>query len=154
MAIREQPLLRRTTWRDQVVRLIPRPISPLRVVLAVIAAAFVLAMVWMQQTQSLVRVGGEVQRFELRLDAVELERQGLLADLAVIDDLPSVTRTAFTDLDMRHPSRPVFMRARPLPPGVSFDLPLWAAPPESLRQTSWWEAIVRAIGAEITSVRE
>ncbi len=154
MAIREQPLLRRSTWRDHVGRWIPQPIIPLRVVLAVIVAAFVLAMVWMQQTQSLVRVGGEVQRLELRLEAVELARQGLLAELAVLDDLPSVTRTAFTDLDMRQPSRPVFMRARPVPPGVSFDLPLWAAPPEPLRQISWWEAIARAIGAEITSVRE
>ena len=154
MAVREQTLLRRSTWRDHVGRLIPQPISPLRAVLAVIAAAFVLAMLWMQQTQSLVRIGGKVQRLELQLDALLLERQGLMADLAVLDDLSSVTRTAFTDLGMRRPLRSVFMRAKPLPPGVSFDLPLWAAPPEPLRQVSWWEAIVRAISAEITNVRE
>jgi hypothetical protein len=154
MAVREAPLLRRVPLRGQLFRSLPQAISPLRLALAAIAAVFVLAMIWVQQTQSLVRVGGEIQRLEQRLEQVELERQNLLAELALLNDLPSVQRTAYTALGMRAPEAPAYLRSESLPPGVSFDLPLWAAPAAPLRETPWWEAFVRAISEKITSLRE
>ena len=154
MAVREEPLLRRVPMRGQLVRLVPQAISPSRLVLAAIAAVFVLAMVWIQQTQSLVRVGGEMQRLEERLEKVELERQNLLAELALLNDLPSVQRTAYTALGMRAPEAPAYVRSESLPPGVSFDLPLWAAPAAPLRETPWWETFLRAVSAEVTSLRD
>ena len=154
MAVREEPLLRRVPMRGQLVRLVPQAISPSRLVLAAIAAVFVLAMVWIQQTQSLVQVGGEMQRLEQRLEKVELERQNLLAELAMLNNLPSVQRTAYTALGMRAPDAPTFLGADRLPPGVSFDLPLWAAPPAPLRETPWWEAFLRAISEKVTTLRE
>ena len=154
MAAREQPLLRRTPFYGQFVRTLPQIISPSRLALAVIVAAFVLAMVWIQQTQSLVRVGGELQRLEDELGQLELQRQDLLAELALLDDLPTVQRTAFTALGMRRPDAPSYLRAGPLPPGVSFDLPLWAAPTAPLQATPWWEAFLRAVSAKLSSLRE
>lgn len=154
MALRQEPLLRDTTWPIRLTRWLPAAIPLSRLVLVVIIAAFVLAMVWVQQTQTLVRLGGEIQRLEHRLETVELERQQILAELAARNDLSRVQRIAFTELDMRHPRTPVFTRARPLPPGVSFDLPLWAAPTQPLAEPPWWETLIREIGARITQLAE
>ena len=154
MALREAPLLRRVPLHGQLIRRLPLAISPTRLVLAIIVAAFVLAMIWVQQTQSLVRVGGELQRLERQLEAVELERQNLLAEIAVLNDLPSVQRVAFTSLGMRAPEAPVYVRKGSLPAGVTFDLPLWAAPTAPLTETPWWEAFLRELSATITALRE
>jgi cell division protein FtsL len=154
MALRQEPLLRDTTWPIRVTRWVPPTIPVSRLVLVVIIAAFVLAMVWVQQTQTLVRLGGEIQRLEHRLETVELDRQQILAELAVRNDLSRVQRIAFTELDMRQPRKPVFTRAQPLPPGVSFDLPLWAAPTPPLVDPPWWESMIREISARITRLAE
>ena len=154
MALRQEPLLRDTAWPVRITRWLPTAIPLSRLVLVVIMAAFVLAMVWVQQTQTLVRLGGEIQRLERRLETVELERQRILAELAVRNDLSRVQRIAFTELDMRQPRKPVFTRAQPLPPGVSFDLPLWAAPTQPLIEPPWWETVIREISARITRLAE
>ncbi len=154
MALRQEPLLRDPVWPLRVVRRLPIAIPLSRLVLVVIIAAFVLAMVWVQQTQTLVRLGGEIQRLERQLETVELERQQILADLAVRNDLSRVQRIAFTELNMRQARQPVFARAQPLPPGVSFDLPLWAAPTQELIEPPWWEALVREISENISRLAE
>ena len=154
MALRQEPLLRDPVWPLRVVRRLPIAIPLSRLVLVVIIAAFVLAMVWVQQTQTLVRLGGEIQRLERQLETVELERQRILADLAVRNDLSRVQRIAFTELNMRQARQPVFARAQPLPPGVSFDLPLWAAPTQELLEPPWWEAVVREISENISRLAE
>ncbi len=154
MALREATLLRRGAYWQQAIRELPLAISPSRLVLAVIVAAFVLAMVWVQQTQSLVRIGGEVQRLEAALEEHLQRRQDLLAQLALLNDLPTVQRIAFTSLGMRAPERPIYTHASSLAPGISFDRPLWAAASEPLQETPWWEAFLRAISAKITSLRE
>lgn len=154
MALRQEPLLRDPVWPLRVVRRLPIAIPLSRLVLVVIIAAFVLAMVWVQQTQTLVRLGGEIQRLEHQLETVELERQQILADLAVRNDLSRVQRIAFTELNMRQARQPVFARAQPLPPGVSFDLPLWAAPTQELIEPPWWEALVREISENISRLAE
>ncbi len=154
MALRQEPLLRDSVWPLRVTRRLPSAIPLSRLVLVVIIAAFVLAMVWVQQTQTLVRLGGEIQRLERQLEAVELERQRILAELAVRNDLSRVQRIAFTELNMRQARKPVFTRAQPLPPGVSFDLPLWAAPTQQLVKPPWWEAVVREISAHTSRLAE
>lgn len=154
MALRQVPLLRETVWPVRVTRWLPTAIPLSRLVLVVIIAAFVLAMVWVQQTQTLVRLGGEIQRLERRLETVELERQRILAELAVRNDLSRIQRIAFTELDMREARKPVYARAHPLPPGVSFDLPLWAAPTQPLAESPWWESLIREISARITRLAE
>lgn len=154
MALRQEPLLRDSVWPVRIVRRLPTAIPLSRLVLVVIIAAFVLAMVWVQQTQTLVRLGGEIQRLERQLETVELERQRILAELAVRNDLSRVQRIAFTELDMRQTRQPVFARAQPLPPGVSFDLPLWAAPTQQLLEPPWWEAVVQEISAHTSRLAE
>ncbi len=154
MALRQEPLLRDSIWPARIARRLPTAIPLSRLVLVVIIAAFVLAMVWVQQTQTLVRLGGEIQRLERQLETVELERQRILAELAERNDLSRVQRIAFTELDMRQTRKPVFTRARPLPPGVSFDLPLWAAPTQRLLEPPWWEAVVREISAHTSRLAE
>ena len=154
MALRQEPLLRDTAWVVRASRWLPTAIPLSRLVLVIIVAAFVLAMVWVQQTQTLVRLGGEIQRLERRLESVVLERQQILAELAVHNDLSRVQRIAYTELEMREPRRPVFARAQPLPPGVSFDLPLWAAPTQPLAEYPWWEALTREISARISRLAE
>ena len=154
MALRQEPLLRDSVWPIRITRRLPTAIPLSRLVLVVIIAAFVLAMVWVQQTQTLVRLGGEIQRLERRLETVELERQRILAELAVRNDLSRVQRIAFTELNMRQARKPVFTRAQPLPPGISFDLPLWAAPTQQLVQLPWWEDLVREISAQISRLAE
>ncbi len=154
MAVREERVRRRTPLGAQLARMVGRPISPSRLVLAVIVSAFVLAMVWVQQTQTIVRVGGEVQALQSDLEAVLQDRQDLEAQLATENDLPTVQRVAFTDLGMREPSDPIYVGGQELPPGVSFDLPVWAAPSQGLRAVPWWEAFLRALSAKITSLRE
>lgn len=154
MALRQEPLLRDTAWVLRASRWLPTAIPLSRLVLVIIVAAFVLAMVWVQQTQTLVRLGGEIQRLERRLETVVLERQQILAELAVHNDLSRVQRIAYTELEMREPRRPVFARAQPLPPGVSFDLPLWAAPTQPLAEYPWWEAVTRGISARISRLAE
>ncbi len=154
MALRQEPLLRDTALVVRASRWLPTAIPLSRLVLVIIVAAFVLAMVWVQQTQTLVRLGGEIQRLERQLETVELERQQILAELAVHSDLSRVQRIAFTELGMREPRRPLFSRAQPLPPGVSFDLPLWAAPTQPLADHPWWEAITREISARISQLAE
>ena len=154
MALRQEPLLRNTVSVVRAGRWLPTVVPLSRLVLAIIVAAFVLAMVWVQQTQTLVRLGGEIQRLERRLESVELDRQQLLAELAVHNDLSRAQRIAFTELGMREPRRPIFTRAQPLPPGVSFDLPLWAAPTQPLAAPPWWEALAREISARISRLAE
>ncbi len=154
MALRQEPLLRDSLWPVRVTQWLPTAIPLSRLVLVIIIAAFVLAMVWVQQTQTLVRLGGEIQRLERRLETVELERQRILAELAVRNDLSRVQRIAFTELNMRQARKPVFARAQPLPPGVSFDLPLWAAPTQQLAELPWWEALAREISAQISRLAE
>jgi len=154
MALRQEPLLRNTVWPVRVTRWLPTAIPLSRLVLVVIIAAFVLAMVWVQQTQTLVRLGGEIQRLERQLESVELDRQRILAELAVRNDLSRIQRIAFTELDMREARKPVYARAHPLPPGVSFDLPLWAAPTQPLAESPWWELLIREISARITRLAE
>ena len=154
MALLQEPLRRDTIWPARVPRWLPTAIPLSRLVLVVIIAAFVLAMVWVQQTQTLVRLGGETQRLERQLETVELERQRILAELAVRNDLSRVQRVAFTELNMRQARKPAFTRAQPLPPGVSFDLPLWAAPTQPLVEPPWWEAVIREISARITRLAE
>ena len=154
MALRQEPLLRDAAWVARASRWLPTAIPLSRLVLVIIVAAFVLAMVWVQQTQTLVRLGGEIQRLERRLETVVLERQQILAELAVHNDLSRVQRIAYTELEMREPLRPIFARARPLPPGVSFDLPLWAAPTQPLAEYPWWEAVTREISAQISRLAE
>lgn len=154
MALLQEPLLRDAAWPVRITRWLPTAIPLSRLVLVIIMAAFVLAMVWVQQTQTLVRLGGEIQRLERRLETVELERQRILAELAVRNDLSRVQRVAFTELNMRQPRKPVFTRAQPLPPGVSFDLPLWAAPTQPLVDPPWWEDMIREISARITRLAE
>ena len=154
MALRQEPLLRDTAWVVRASQWLPTTVPLSRLVLVVIVAAFVLAMVWVQQTQTLVRLGGEIQRLERQLETVELDRQQILAELAVHNDLSRVQRIAFTELGMREPRRPMFTRAQPLPPGVSFDLPLWAAPTQPLADHPWWEAVTREISARISRLAE
>lgn len=154
MALRQEPLLRDEAWAVRATRWLPTAVPVSRLVLVIIVAAFVLAMVWVQQTQTLVRLGGEIQRLERRLESVELDRQRILAELAVRNDLSRVQRIAFTELNMRETRKPVFARAQPLPPGVSFDQPLWAAPTQPLTELPWWEDMIRAIGARITQLAE
>ncbi len=154
MAVREARIQRRTPLAAQLAHVVLRPISPSRLVLALIVAAFVLAMVWVQQTQAIVRVGGEVQIQERRLEVLLQAQQDLRAQLASENDLPTVQRAAFTDLDMREPTDSLYVSSQALPPGVSLDLPVWAAPSQRLYETPWWEAFLRAISAKITSLRE
>ena len=154
MAVREERVRRREPLAEQLAHFAIRPISLSRLVLAVIVAAFVLAMVWVQQTQAIVRIGGEVQTLEAELEAVLQMRQDLQAQLATENDLPTVQRVAFTDLEMREPSDPLYVHSQELPPGVSFDLPVWAAPSPGLRDVPWWEVFLRAVSAKITNLRE
>ncbi len=154
MAVREERVRRHTPLGAQLARIAVRPISPSRLVLAGIVSAFVLAMVWVQQTQAIVRVGGEVQTLQSELEALLQDRQDLEAQLATENDLPTVHRVAFTDLGMREPNDPIFVRSQELSPGVSFDLPVWAAPSQRLREMPWWEAFLRAVSAKITSLQE
>lgn len=154
MALRQERLLRRMAWHTHAGRWIPKPSDPSRIVLAVIIAAFSLSMVTIQQTQTAVRLGGEIQQLEIALEAVELERQNMLAETAALNDLTTVQRTAFTTLEMRQPSNPLFTRSQPLPPGVSFDLPLWAAPTQLLDDPPWWERLLRRIGEKVTRLAE
>ena len=153
-AIRGERLRRHTPLGTQFTRLILRPISPSRLVLACIVSAFVLAMVWVQQTQAIVRVGGAVQELEAKFEAVMNERQDLHAQLATENGLPTVRRVAFSELGMRAPVQPTYENSKKLPPGVSFDLPVWAAPSHGLRELPWWEDLLRAFSARITSIRE
>ncbi len=155
MALRQVPMvLRRAPWHSEALRWVPAAAPASRIVLAVIVAAFVISMVWIQQTQTLVRLGGEIQRLEIELERVELERQSILAELALLNDLTTAQRLAYTQLEMRLPRRPVFTRAQPLPPGVSFDLPLWAAPTQPLREPPWWEELAREVSTRITRLAE
>ena len=154
MALREAPALRRVSLIAHFTRSIPTGIGVMRFVVAFIVAAFVIAMVMVQQTQALVRVGGEIQRLETQLEVLEDERQELLAELAGHSDLTAVQRVAYTELGMRPPESPAHVQVRSLPPGISFDLPLWAAPSAPLHDAPWWEQFLRAISAAITRFRE
>jgi cell division protein FtsL len=154
MALREDPILRRMTWHNHIAHWVPTTLPTTRIVIAIIVTAFTFAMVAIQETQTLVRLGGEIQRLEHDLDAVELERQSILADLALLNNLPKVQKIAHDKLGMRAPDERRFTAAQELPPGVSFDLPLWAAPTQRLNDPPWWEELVRGIGERITKLAE
>lgn len=154
MAVREAPSLRRVPLALQLGRWLPRGVRPSRLILTFAVAAFVLAMVLVQQTQGLVRAGGEIQRLELRLDELIDESQELLAALVERNDLPTLQRRTYTELGMRPPDDPHYTQVRALPPGISFDLPLWAAPTAPLREPFWLELLLRALGETLNRFRE
>ena len=154
MALREDPILRRIAWHSHIARWLPTSLPTTRIVIAIVVAAFTFAMVAIQETQTLVRLGGEIQRLEHTLDAVELERQSIRTELALLNDLPKVQEFAHDQLGMRTPDERRFTTAEDLPPGVSFDLPLWAAPTQRLHEPPWWEDLVRGISEHITKLAE
>ena len=154
MALREDPILRRITWHSHIAQWLPTSLPTTRIVIAIVVAAFTFAMVAIQETQTLVRLGGEIQRLEHELDVVELERQSIRTELALLNDLPKVQEIAYDKLGMRAPNKRHFTTSEDLPPGVSFDLPLWAAPTQRLHEPPWWEELVRGIGERITKLAE
>ena len=154
MALREDPILRRIAWHSHIAQWLPTSLPTTRIVIAIVVAAFTFAMVAIQETQTLVRLGGEIQRLEHELDVVELERQSIRTELALLNDLPKVQEIAYDKLGRRAPDKRRFTTSEDLPPGVSFDLPLWAAPTQRLHEPPWWEELVRGIGERITKLAE
>ena len=62
MALREDPILRRIAWHSHIAQWLPTSLPTTRIVIAIVVAAFTFAMVAIQETQTLVRLGGEIQR--------------------------------------------------------------------------------------------
>ena len=154
MALREDPILRRIAWHSHIARWLPTSLPTPRIVIAIVVAAFTFAMVAIQETQTLVRLGGEIQRLEHTLDTVELKRQSIRTELALLNDLPKVQEIARGKLGMHSPNKRRFTTAEDLPPCIACDLPLCAAPTQRLHEPPWWEELVRGIGERITQLAE
>ena len=157
MALREDPILRRIAWHGHIAQWLPTSLPTTRIVIAIVVAAFTFAMVAIQETQTLVRLGGEIQRLHRAVGqmmrrcgpalAQPRNRQPARGPLQE----PPHNHAA---LGMRAPDKRRFTISEDLPPGVSFDLPLWAAPTQRLHEPPWWEELVRGIGERITKLAE
>ena len=116
-------------------------LRPARLLLAALIGAFVLALLYVLQIQSLVQMGARTAQLEEEL-AVELFKQeALRVELAEFHDLSTIERTALLDLDMVAIERQNTVFMPELPDGVDLSAPPWPGPVR-LTEPHWWEKVL------------
>ncbi len=123
-------------------------LRPTRILLALLIGAFVLAMLYVLQIQSLVVAGSEIRDLEYNLE-IELRRQeSLRAELAALHNIDEIERRARFDFDLQEPVAVRVMQAPDLPPEVDLSPPPWFAIPAPDRLT-WVERFVSGVRDKI-----
>ena len=116
-------------------------LRPARLLLAALIGAFVLALLYVLQIQSLVRMGARTAILEEEL-AVELFKQeALRVELATFHDLSTIERTALLDLDMVEIDRQKLVPMPELPDAIDLSEPPWSEPPRVM-EPRWWEKVL------------
>ncbi len=116
-------------------------LRPARLLLAALIGAFVLALLYVLQIQSLVQMGARTARLEEEL-AIELFKQeALRVELAEFHDLSTIERTALLDLDMVAIDRQNIVSMPELPDGIDLSDPPWSEPMR-LTEPRWWEKVL------------
>ena len=116
-------------------------LRPARLLLAALIGAFVLALLYVLQIQSLVQMGARTAILEEEL-AVELFKQeALRVELAGFHDLSTIERTALLDLNMVAIDRQNIVAMPKLPDGVDLSDPPWSDPIR-VAEPRWWEKVL------------
>lgn len=127
-------------------------LRPTRLLLALLIGAFVLAMLYVVQIQSLVAIGAEIRDLEFELE-IELRRQeGLHADLAALHNIDEIERRARFDFDFQEPIAVRVVQAPILPPDVDLSPPPWSAVPAPDR-LNWFERLVGGLRDKINLLK-
>ena len=123
-------------------------LRPTRILLDLLIGAFVLAMLYVLQIQSLVVAGSEIRDLEYNLE-IELRRQeSLRAELAALHNVDEIERRARFDFDLQEPATVRVIEAPKLPPAMDLSPPPWFAVPAPER-LSWVERLVSGIRDKI-----
>lgn len=116
-------------------------LRPARLLLAALIGAFVLALLYVLQIQSLVQMGAKTTQLQETL-AVELFKQeALRVELAEFHDLSTIERTALLDLDMVAIDRYSTVPMPELPDGIDLSDPAWPEPVR-LIEPHWFERVL------------
>ena len=123
-------------------------LRPTRLLLALLIGAFVLAMLYVVQIQSLVALGAEIRDLEFDLEIEMRVQESLRADLAALHNIDEIERRARFDFDLQEPIAVRVVQAPVLPPEVDLAPPPWSAVPAPDR-LNWFERFVAALRDKI-----
>ena len=123
-------------------------LRPTRILLALLIGAFVLAMLYVMQIQSLVVAGAEIRDLEYELEIQLRHQEGLRADLAALHNINDIERRARFDFDLQEPVSVRVLQAPVLPPEMVLSPPSWSAVPAPDRLT-WLERLVSGVRDKI-----
>lgn len=118
-------------------------LRPARLLLAALIGAFVLALLYVLQIQSLVQMGAEIAKLEEDFAAESIKQESLRVELATLHDLSAIERRALLDLDMTTDDRRSVVPIPTLPDAIDLSDPPWSEPPR-LTELHWWQqALIR-----------
>ena len=113
-------------------------LRPARLLLAALIGAFVLALLYVLQIQSLVQMGTQIVGLEDDLAAELIKHEALRVELAQLHDLTAIERRALLDLDMTAIERQNVVPVPELPDGIDVSGPPWSEPAQ-LTKLRWWQ---------------
>ena len=116
-------------------------LRPARLLLAVLIGAFVLALLYILQIQTLVQMGTQITRLENELASELIRQEALRVELEMLHDLASIERRALLDLNMVTADIQNVVPVPDLPDGIDLTDPPWTepAPPTDVL---WWQRIL------------
>ena len=123
-------------------------LRPTRLLLALLIGAFVLAMLYVVQIQSLVALGAEIRDLEYDLEIELRIQEALRADLAALHNIDEIERRARFDFDLQEPIAVRVVQAPVLPPEVDLSPPPWSAVPAPDR-LNWFERVIGGLRDKI-----
>ncbi len=103
-------------------------LRPARLLLAALIGAFVLALLYILQIQTLVQMGTQITRLENDLASKLIRQEALRVELAVLHDLASIERRALLDLDMVTADIQNVVPVPDLPDGIDLSDTPWIEP--------------------------
>ena len=128
-------------------------IRPTRLILAMLVGAFVLAMLYVVQIQSLVALGAEIRDLEYDLEIELRQQEALRADYAALDNYDETLRRAQVEFHMIEPDVIRVVQAPNLPQQIDLSPPPWAPVPTPDRLT-WLERILADLHGEIDRLKQ
>ena len=128
-------------------------VRPTRLLLAMLIGAFVLAMLYVVQIQSLVALGAEIRDLEYDLEIELRQQEALRADYAALDNYDETLRRAQFEFHMIEPDVVRVVQAPDLPRQIDLSPPPWTSVPTPDRLT-WLERILTDLHGEIDRLKQ
>ena len=128
-------------------------VRPTRLLLAILIGAFVLAMLYVVQIQSLVALGAEIRDLEYDLEIELRQQEALRADYAALDNYDETLRRAQFEFHMIEPDLIRVVHAPDLPGQIDLSPPPWTPVPTPDRLT-WFERILNDLHGQIDRVKQ